>query len=297
MTLAKPQKEGALMASPGARQGDDRRGDDTTGNRATVRVLMILSAFLDGSDSPDGSLGVTEISRKLGMTKSMVHRGLTSLTRHQYVVRVAGGSRYLLGPAVAQFGTVQVRLPDLHKLCRPVEESLFGLTGETVSIHVPVDDVVVCVDGIEGGGPVARWVPLGRSIPLHVSPASRAVLAHLPEDEVENYVNRPLKIFTENTLHTREQLWDEIHRVRAEGYARSLGDHYPKETGAAIGFPILDVNDEPHGAIVVAGPTNRFTAARIEALMAEMITEVAQLNRSTRLYLSNREPVAPWTGR
>lgn len=282
------------MTGPQPRPRDDKRGDGTSGNIATVRVLLILSAFLDGAGSPDATLGVTEISRKLGMTKSMVHRGLASLTRHRYVVRDATGSRYQLGPAVAQFGTVQVRLPDLHQLCRPVERSLFELTGETVSLHVPVDDMVVCVDGIEGRGPVARWVPLGRSIPLHVSPASRAVLAHLPDDEVEMYVSRPLKVFTEKTLRTREQLWTEIHRVRAEGYARSLGDHYPKETGTAIGFPVLDVNDEPHGAIVVAGPANRFSAERTEALMPAMKAQVALLNRNTRLYLSGREPVTPW---
>ncbi len=282
-----------IEAQPLAGEG---RVGETSGNQATVRVLAILSAFLDGGGSPDGTLGVTEISKKLGMTKSMVHRGLTTLTKHQYIVRDATGSRYALGPAVAQFGTVRVRPPDLHKLCRPVEEALFDLTGETVSIHVPVDDVIVCVDGIEGRGPVARWVPLGRSIPLHVSPASRAVLAHLPDDEVEAYLSRPLKIFTENTLHTPEQLWAEIQRVRADGYARSLDDHYPKGTGIAIGFPILDVNEEPHGALTVAGPTNRFTSKKIDALMDSMLAMVSRLNRITKVYQSGREPVTPYTG-
>lgn len=269
--------------------GDTRRAG-TSGNQATLRVMAILSAFLD---SPEGSLGVTEISKQLGMTKSMVHRGLNSLVRHQYVVRDPSGSRYELGPAVAQFGTVQVRPPDLHALCRPVETALHELTGETISLHVPVDDVVVCVDGIEGRGPVARWVPLGRSIPLHVSPASRAVLAHLPDDEVELYLDRPLHIFTQNTLHTPGQLRAEIEQVRSDGYARSLGDHYTKATGTAIGFPILDVNDEPHGSLTVAGPTDRFTPAVIEKLMDTMLDQVAELNRSTKLHLSGREPVTP----
>lgn len=269
--------------------------DEASGNRATERVLTILSAFLDSESSHDGSLGVTEIAKRLEMTKSMVHRGLTSLTKHGYVMRESNG-RYALGPAVAQLGTVVVRPPDLHALCRPVEEALFDLTGETVTIHVPVDDVVVCVDGIEGRPPVARWVPLGRSIPLHVSPASRSVLAHLPEDEVEAYLRRPLKVFTKTTLHTPEELWSEIHRVRSDGYARWLGDHYPKATGSSIAFPILDVNDEPHGSIAVAGPSDRFTPRRIASLLDAMLAEVTTLNRSTRLHLSGREPVTEVTG-
>jgi DNA-binding IclR family transcriptional regulator len=262
---------------------------ETSGNRATLRVMAILSVFLD-TDAGE-SLGVTEISQRLGMTKSMVHRGLTSLVRHDFVVRDASTTRYELGPAVAQFGTLRVRPPDLHALCRPIEVALRELTGETISLHVPVDDVVVCVDGIEGQGPVARWVPLGRSIPLHVSPASRAVIAHLPEEEVELYLDRPLAVFTKNTLTTREQVWEEIERVREDGYARSLGDHYTKSTGTAISFPVLDVNDEPHGSLTVAGPTDRFTAARIAEMLEAMKSEMARLNRSTRLHLSGREPV------
>lgn len=186
---------------------------------------------------------------------------------------------------------MHVRPPDLHALCRPTENALRELTGETISLHVPVDDVVVCVDGIEGRGPVARWVPLGRSIPLHVSPASRAVLAHLPDDEVDLYLDRPLKVFTKSTLHTPDELWEEIRQIRADGYARSLGDHYTKATGTAIGFPVLDVNDEPHGSLTVAGPTDRFTPKVIADLMDDMLAEVAKLNRSTRLHLSGREPV------
>lgn len=274
-----------------SQQEPDLNGAGATGNQATLRVMAILSVFLETAATEDGSLGVTEISQRLGLTKSMVHRGLTSLTRHEYVIRDPSGSRYQLGPAVAQFGTVQVRPPDLHGLCRPFERALHELTGETISLHVPVDDVVVCVDGIEGQGPVARWVPLGRSIPLHVSPASRAVLAHLPDEEISLYVDRPLEVFTKNTLHSPADLWEEVRRVREDGYARSLGDHYTKATGTAIAFPVLDVNDEPHGSLTVAGPTDRFTTRRIAALMDEMLAEMAKLNRRTRLHLSGREPV------
>lgn len=88
-------------------------------------MLTILSAFLDG----EGSQGVTELSRRLAMTKSMVHRGLTNLAKHNYVVRDESGSRYQLGFAIAEFGPLSVRPPDLHRLCRPAMERLCALTG------------------------------------------------------------------------------------------------------------------------------------------------------------------------
>lgn len=262
-------------------------GEDSTGNKATARVLRILSTFVDGDDS----LGVTEISQRLGMTKSMVHRGLMTLLRHGYVLRDPSGTRYQLGPAIADFGTLWLKPPDIHLLCRPFEDGLFDLTGETVSIHVPIGNNVVCVDGVEGRGPVARRVPLGGSIPLHVSPAGRVVLAYLPDEEIERYLSRPLRVFTKNTLRTPEQVWAHVRKVRENGYADFLGDHYPKAVGSSVSFPILDINGEPHGSITVAGPIDRLPPDRIRTLVPELAPIIAALNRQSRLYVSGREPV------
>lgn len=266
--------------------------EEQGGNKATARVLAILSAFLDD----DASLGVSELSRRLGMTKSMVHRGVTSLTRHDYLVRDGSGSRYRLGHALAGFGTLYLRPPDLHVMCRPAMERLRELSGETVSLHIPVGARVVCIDGIEGRGPVARRVPLGHSIELHASPAAHAVLAYLPAGEVAAYLTRPLKTYTERTLHTPEQVHAEIERVRADGFARALGDHVPAKLAVGVAFPVRDLDGEPHGSITVAGPADRFPQSRCEELVPAMLAIMADLERASRLYPSSREPVAEERG-
>jgi DNA-binding IclR family transcriptional regulator len=62
-------------------------------NKATVYILRVLSAF--AADIP--SFGVTALSKQLGMTKSMVHRALTTLLDQGYIVRDSTGSAYQLG--------------------------------------------------------------------------------------------------------------------------------------------------------------------------------------------------------
>jgi IclR family acetate operon transcriptional repressor len=192
---------------------------------------------------------------------------------------------------LAEFGTLSMRSPDIHQLCRPVMTQLHELTEETVSLHIPVEASAVCIDGIEGLGPVSRRVPLGHALPLHVSPAARAILAHLPEDELEWYLQRPLEVVTSNTLSRPDDVRRDVKLTRSRGFALGLGDSVPRVIAKAVSFPVLDMNGEPHAAVTVAGPADRFDAARIQELLPAMLTTMGALTRESRLYLSNRDPV------
>src|SRR4051794_40289465 len=93
----------------------DRADGGLVGNKATARVLIVLSRLAAG----DGSHGVTELSRELGMTKNMVYRALSTLARHGYVVRDATGSRYQLGPGVLRLAGAGLPDLDLPALAEP----------------------------------------------------------------------------------------------------------------------------------------------------------------------------------
>src|SRR4051794_40029248 len=90
-------------------------GDGLVGNKATARVLIVLSRLAGAQ----GSFGVTELSRDLGMTKNMVYRALSTLARHGYVVRDATGSRYQLGPGVLRLAGAGLADLDLPQLATP----------------------------------------------------------------------------------------------------------------------------------------------------------------------------------
>lgn len=57
-----------------------------------------------------------------------------------------------------------------------------AISGETVSLVVPIGRSNVVIGGVEGPGPIARGVPLGRLNPMHASSASRTILAHLTDE-------------------------------------------------------------------------------------------------------------------
>ena len=251
------------------------------GNKATARVLIVLSKLGDGA----ASHGVSELSRELGMTKNMVHRALTTLARHELVVRDETGTRYQLGPGVLRLGGAG--LPDLNlpQLCEPFMRRIRDLTGETVTLAVPSGRMAVIVLGVRGRGVIARRVPLGRVIPLHVSPASRAILAHFPDEVIEDYLHEPLVRFTTSTLTEPDAVWREVAAVRDRGRAEAFGDHWVG--GRGVAFPVLGSGAFPHGSITVAGPAERLTEERLAALLPALEEEMAQLNRHSGLYASD----------
>lgn len=253
-------------------------GHVSAGNKATGHVLRVLAEFADGAES----FGVTELSRRLGMTKNKVHRALTTLVRHGYVIRDETGTRYELGLRAVHLSSARMRSLDLPALCEPYLERMRELSGETVSLSVPVGRMQVTVHGLRGHGAVARRVPLGTLTPLHAGPASRAILAFLPDDEIASILGRPLVRYTDATLTTPTELWEEIATVRKHGYATGYGDHVPNARG--VSFPLLDRTGRPHGAITVSGPEERFDEQAIERVLPELKQVSDELNRHTRLY-------------
>jgi IclR family acetate operon transcriptional repressor len=153
-----------------------------------------------------------------------------------------------------------------------------------------VRDTAVCIDGIRGTGQIVRRLPLGEAQPLHVTPGARAILAYLPQDELDRYLRRPLDVPL-GPRRSIEEAADDIRSIRDQGYAVNLGETAPKSVVTAIAFPFLDVNGEPHGAITIAGPVSQFSATRRQDLLPEMQAIMAVLRRASRLHMSLREPV------
>ena len=260
---------------------------DFGGNRATARVLLILSQFAGDSSAH----GVSELSRELGMTKNMIHRALKTLARYGYLVRDESGTRYELGPGVLQLGRLGLEPLNLPQLADPYLQRMRELTAETVSLAVRSGRYAVTIAGLRGRGDVARRVPFGRPVPLHASPASRVILAGLPDAEIDAFLaDGPLERYTPTTLTTPEQIWDEVRLVRERGYATSYADHARGATG--IAFPVLANDGTPHGSVTIAGPADRLPEERLDELRPELEEIMGELNRHSQLYPAE-QPFVP----
>jgi len=251
-------------------------------NKSSVNVLKVLSAFAGSAE-----FGVSELSVKLGMTKNMAFRALKTLVQQGYLVRDASGLRYSLGFRVFELRNPNIADPDIRSLCWEFMQRMQAVSGLTIGLQIPVGFSHVTIDGIEGRGRVLARVVRGVAVPLHVSPASRAILAFLSDEEIESYIrqHKPLKAYTQNTITDPHRLREDIQRIRANRYALGYQDHFLGVNGVA--FPLLDMDHRPHGAITVVGPEDVVNAEELQKLIPQLRAIADELNGITRLYHAN----------
>jgi IclR family transcriptional regulator, acetate operon repressor len=267
-------KTGAAEPPDNEEAGNGARRD----NKATTSVLAVLSAFAADVDS----FNAAELSLKLGMSGNMVRRALLTLADQGYLMRDPGAARYRLGLRVLELQDPSFSDPDLRTLCAPYLIRLQELTGETVRLAVRSGDSIVIVDGAVSRRHLASRVGLGAMFPLHVSPASRVILAHLSDEEIEAYLARnvPRKARTGATITDPDKLRADVRRTREQGYALGYGDG--SAGAASVAFPVL-ADGGLHGSLVVVGPEERFRE-RLAELLPALQAVVREMNLRTQVY-------------
>jgi DNA-binding IclR family transcriptional regulator len=240
---------------------------------ATVeRAADVLTLFARAGET---TLGVTEIATALGLSKAAVHRILASLRSRGYVEVDDDSRRYSLGPASFELGLAYLSRIDVRGVAAPELAWLSRETQETATLSVLSGEGRIYVDQVTPPREIVMSVPLGQRFPLHAGSSSKALLAFLGPDEVDQYLSSPLSPFTDTTLIEPNRLRDDLAAVRVRGFATSAGE---RQAGAAsVAAPVFDHRGRPVASISVCGPAERLAPALDEAarLLLEATSRVS----------------------
>ncbi len=231
------------------------------GTESAARVADVLLLFTDGP-SP---IGVSAISRRLGLSKAVVHRILRTLVDHRLLVADPLTRGYQLGPAAAAIGARALRDSELRRVALPLLRRLQEATGETTTLSAPVLRGRVYLAQVESFNEIKMTVELGRRFPLHAGSSSRAILAFLADEEREDVIASGLVSLTGQTIVDPEQLRSSLEEVRRRGVARSGGERQPG--AGAVAGPVFGLDGAVVGAISVCGPVSRMTPQRCAELV------------------------------
>lgn len=227
------------------------QGQDGAGTTSAERVADVLLAFGRGGSS----IGVSALSRELGLSKTVVHRILQSLRSRGFVELDPQLREYRLGPSATALGARAVRQLDLRDVAREPLMRLRDATQETTTLSVLAGRHRAYVDQYESPREIRMTVELSRLYPLHAGSSSRVMLAYLPDSESDGIVAAGLGQITDETIVEPDRLRDSLAEVRAQGYATSRGE---RQAGAgSVAAPIFDARGVV-GAISVCGPLARF---------------------------------------
>jgi DNA-binding IclR family transcriptional regulator len=243
-----------------------------------VQVLDRALGILDSLSKDGPELGPAELSEKLDLHKSTVHRLLMVLERHGLIERGPQNGKYRLGMKLFELGSQAVAKLNLRERAQPYLERLVAETGETAHICVLNGDSMLSIINVESPHTLRSPSTVGQRTPLHCTSVGKTLLAFLPEDEAEQLIKKcELRRYTSRTLTTRARLKAELKLIRRRGYAMDNGEI--EEGLRCLGAPVWDYSGKIVAALSIAGPAFRLTEVRIPAVSQAVLDAAKNLSQ------------------
>jgi DNA-binding IclR family transcriptional regulator len=237
---------------------------------AVERAVTVLDALAEDA----GELGTNELARRTGLNASTVSRLLATLVGAGLVEHAEESGRYRLGLRLVQLGNVVLSRLDLREVARPQLRALSKATGETATLSVPAEPDAITVDFVQSPASVQSVARVGRPSVAHATAAGKVMLAFgasaLPAG--------PLRRFTDRTLTDRRGLAAEVDRVRAQGWARAIGER--EEDLNALAAPVRGSRGELAAILGVQGPASRLNGRALEQALDPLLARAAAVSHA-----------------
>lgn len=245
---------------------------ETPGAQTLRRGLSILKLLARYQGS---GLGVSDVARKLGLSKATAVRLTRTLMDEQFVTQDPRTRCYRLGPETFAIGLAAEPSYALQRVAAPVLRSLALETGDWVFFVVRQGYEAICLSRESGDIPYPpASLRVGDRHPLGVSTGGIAILAALGEAESEEVlsVNAELlaKKYPQMPMNTIRQL---ISETREKGYTVIPGIMVTGYWG--IGVPLIDHEGKPVAAIVLVANAQRLNIPR-QAVLGDRLRRLGR---------------------
>lgn len=239
--------------------------------RTLQRGLRLLDAILDSGR--DGQR-VVDLCHATGLERATVHRLLATLVECGYVA-VHGRFRYVMGPRLAErahhveHSNFAARLqPVLARVSAACGDAAFAIVREGPTSH--------CIARHVGTHPVQILViQIGTRQPLGVGAAGLALLAALPDEDVDAAIAANAPDFVRYGNMNPDRMKILVRSTRERGWS-VIGNHATRGV-LAVGMAVLSREGTPQAAISVASTMERMPRDRQQLIARAMRDALATL--------------------
>ena len=225
-----------------------------------VELLFRLAAYPDG-------VGLQQLARDVGCSKSTVHRLLATLQGLGVADQDAASRLYRPGGRLAELTPVSSEVA-LRRMALPIMRQLRDDTEETVTLHLVEGGSHVVVEQIESEHEIRRINPIGQPVPLLTGATARAILAFMPPQQ--------RSIALSGVAVNERPPADELDSIRRRGYSLSAGERL--SGGTAMSAPIIGASGHVCAALSVSGPRFRFSLTRAARFGPALVAAAQRLS-------------------
>lgn len=220
------------------------------------------------------SAELRELAGVLDMNKSTVHNHLSTLREHEYVVK--DGDAYQLSLQFLTVGGILRDEIDLFEAAKPRVDDLAAESGELVTLATHERGRGVVLYRARGENAVELDTHIGAQLTLHNSALGKAILGHLPEDQMKQVIDqRGLPSETPNTITDEETMFEELERVAEQGWA--YDDEERWRGLRCVAASILTEDGAVEGAVSISTAKSRMASDADQAEYVDAVKNTANL--------------------
>jgi IclR family pca regulon transcriptional regulator len=234
-----------------------------------IAILEVLAEH-----GPEMTLA--SLAKQVHRPKPTVWRLVHTLVQLGYVRQDAETRRFALAPRILGLGACFDGM-DLKELAAPFLRELVTRAGETVNMAIRDEDNIIYIERLKTSQVININLHVGSRLPLYNTSMGRALIAHMPEEWLRDYVAR---LATDSGARPYVQgggarLLTILRETRQRGYAINNEELAPGLRSVAA--PIWDgTGREVVAAVNIAVPSARITLRELNAHHVPELLKTAQ---------------------
>jgi IclR family KDG regulon transcriptional repressor len=208
--------------------------------QSVERAIDILDCL---SEYPKG-IGIGELSKNLGLSKSTIHRIITTLKYKEYVTKNKENDKYQLGVKLLNLSSSIINSMDLINIAKPYLYEFANKVDEVIHLCIPDESYsnIIYVDKVSSENTSRNIVmssSIGKKAPTYCTASGKLLLSQFSDDKIRELLkDTELVKYAENTITDLDTFFNEIHEIRKNQYSL---DNIEYDTGViCIAAPIFD---------------------------------------------------------
>ncbi|MBM7647351.1 DNA-binding IclR family transcriptional regulator [Bacillus ectoiniformans] len=220
-------------------------------NKTVLKSMEIIKLFFQHEE-----LTLQQIVKQTNLPKTSAHRMAESLEEMGFLQKTNEGG-YKLGLMFLQLGTLVADRLDIRQLAYPVMKQLKEETGEAANLVIRDGDEAVYIEKVDTSERVRVYTQIGRRAPLYGGACPRILLAFMPENERERFIDAAdIQAYASGTVTDKTRLREILQFSREHGY--SISHSELEDYSSAIAAPIMNHKGEVIAGLSLVGPEIRF---------------------------------------
>jgi len=234
------------------------------------KSLQILDLL---SKNPQG-LSLLEMSNMIGFPKSSIHHILSTFLPYDYVAKDLETKKYSLGFKFLSIGKIILNNIDVRNIAHKYLLELHEKCKEAVHLAILRGGHVIYIDKID----TQRMLSLATYICFRTDPhagaGGKVLLSELSRKEIMDiYRERPPKAFAKNTITSMPRLFEELEKIKKQGYGIDDEEYY--EGIRCIAAPIR-AGWKVVAVVSITGAIFTMTMERVQNELNAMVMETAE---------------------